>query len=1047
MTLGRKNWLVCWGSLLVAGFFVAPPARAEPVAALPSVHTVFVLDSYVGLGDVADTVSGSGARIVSFRHGGATSGGFEVGSLTLAEAVSRYSNWHLETVGARSVPEIFAFRVEGSVPTDALGALSNSVAGRVEVAPEDALVVFPASSSGGPEIVLLEQADADTSLMQTTSSETSTASGKAFSWMPDEGELQAFEGSSGQRILRNTLAWKSQQDIASFGETTAYEHNLALFNHSITDPGLRPDCPNDDFWAQRTDELYWSTTYPADAGNYFDTDLGDPCFKSDLTIGVYRPQFLQANTEYITYVTAEGGPTAQHSPFELGSQRAPRNCDVPLIHVGINDPICVGELENETSAYQPLIEESPTCFVPATYSWKAAGAPSTNGCYSDRLSGDGLMGYWRLNETSGATAGDASGSQRNGTYQNGVTLGVRGATYTDGDKAARFDGVDDNVYIANTPVPATGSLELWGRTTRPGVAQYFATWGADWQVALKVNGANRAEGSLKISGTNYQLSSSKVIGDGAWHHLVLTYDGGVGRLYVDGSEVKTVLQAGILSPGSIADELMLGDAHRCGGCELDGDVDEVTIYNRALTPTEVSDHFNAAGARSVRCNGGSTYSDVVCSHNPVGYWRLGDQGGTVAADQTSLENDGAYQSGAASGYLGALPNEPDTSARFDGVDDKVHIPAEPYGHYANPVGSVEAWARTTRTGRSQHIATHGADWQMTVRFGSNDKAEAFLKVHGILKSFGGKTYVAEGKWHHFVLTYDGSHGRLYVDGKLDGELSAPGQLDILSGTGFHLGVAPSCGGCEMQGDVDEVAIYDRALTAAEVAAHFDAAGSTSVSCLGGIVFWDRICNSKPIGYWKLDEASGPTAEDSTSVESDGLYENGATPGAAGVSGTAVRVDGVDDRVRIPYDPYGRYATDYGSVEGWVKTTRSGRSQHVITRGADWQMTLRVGSADKAEAFVKVNGVLTQLTGSTQIADGGWHHVALTYNGNFARLYVNGAEEAQRELPGKLDWVVGSGFYLGLAPSCGGCELQGDIDEVAVFDRALTVNEVSSHATR
>lgn len=56
--------------------------------------------------------------------------------------------------------------------------------------------------------------------------------------------------------------WNDQGDINSFGETTAYEHNLALFNHSIADGGLHPNCSNNDFWAQRSEALYWSTTYP-----------------------------------------------------------------------------------------------------------------------------------------------------------------------------------------------------------------------------------------------------------------------------------------------------------------------------------------------------------------------------------------------------------------------------------------------------------------------------------------------------------------------------------------------------------------------------------------------------------------------------------------------------------------------------------------------------------------------------------------------------------------------------------------------------------------
>src|SRR5262249_9158543 len=81
--------------------------------------------------------------------------------------------------------------------------------------------------------------------------------------------------------------------------------------------------------------------------------------------------------------------------------------------------------------------------------------------YRDQvLSQSGLIAYWRLGETSGATAYDSKGFYY-GAYQKGVTLGAPGALPNDSDPASLFDGIDGYIDIPALPTTTDFTLEGW----------------------------------------------------------------------------------------------------------------------------------------------------------------------------------------------------------------------------------------------------------------------------------------------------------------------------------------------------------------------------------------------------------------------------------------------------------------------------------------------------------------------------------------------------------------------------------------------------------
>ena len=107
--------------------------------------------------------------------------------------------------------------------------------------------------------------------------------------------------------------------------------------------------------------------------------------------------------------------------------------------------------------------------------------------YRDAVLGTGgLNGYWRLGETSGTAAADASGRTGPGSYAGGPALGARGALLADADGAARFDGADDELQVGGA---GAATLEGWFYWEAGVALMRDSTSSAGWILAYDSGGS------------------------------------------------------------------------------------------------------------------------------------------------------------------------------------------------------------------------------------------------------------------------------------------------------------------------------------------------------------------------------------------------------------------------------------------------------------------------------------------------------------------------------------------------------------------------------
>ncbi len=221
----------------------------------------------------------------------------------------------------------------------------------------------------------------------------------------------------------------------------------------------------------------------------------------------------------------------------------------------------------------------------------------------------------------------------------------------------------------------------------------------------------------------------------------------------------------------------------------------------------------------------------------------------------------------------------------------------------------------------------------------------------------------------------------------------------------------------------------------------DRGGSTG----GTTPYSSAVMADGPSGFWRLGETSGTTAADVTGAQA-GTYLNAPQLGVTGLltgeTNRAVRLDGVNDYVRVPSSG-GLSPTAAVSVEAWIKPEAipaAGGFATVATKPEAYSLQF---NGPRLEFTVMRSGqrFRTQAPAGAVVA-GLAYHVVGTYDGATARLYVNGAQVATSALTG----AIGSNANpLNVGSWDGFSErFRGTVDEVAVYAAALSASRVSAH---
>jgi len=642
----------------------------------------------------------------------------------------------------------------------------------------------------------------------------------------------------------------------------------------------------------------------------------------------------------------------------------------------------------------------------------------------------GLVGYWSFEDATGTLATDFSGNGNIGT----LNAGGAKPTWASGKvgSALSFDGSD---YVtvtdtgSNVEVGSALTITAWVKPNAS-VSNINIVSRANFSYRFRLDGGNTLWAYLNGSVAAATTSSFTTTSD-IWQHVAMVYDGVSNTVvfYLNGaSDSKATSVSGVLD--SPAQDLFIG-SYTQGAEFFSGLIDEVRIYNRALSATEVADLYARSAISKINSSQKNFLTDGL-----VGYWSFdgNDISGTVAYDRAGTNNGTITGAVSTIGRLGQ-------ALSFDGSGDRINLDTNRYAINVESL-SISFWEKTISSAGNVAVYSQGNSGStnpvvvfgnytmypnaMSLSFRSDANSGNF---EGISDS---STVYRDGEWHHFVGTRSGDDVVLYRDGSQVASTTLVGQ-----GTGTTTlnkqtigALGRSSYNFDWPGLIDEVRVYNRALSPTEVEVLYNA-GSTKFNVSPKTSLTDGL-----VGYWTFDGAdlTTTTSTDVSGNGNDGTLVGGVKP-VIGRLGQALSFDGVNDYV---IDAGGGASLDIstGTVGAWIKTTSAGSLYRGI---ASKQRAYGMFLKDNVFGIYDWGGVAWRST-DTALNDGIWHHVLFSFQsgvGSGTKLYIDGGlattttmSVSDQDVDFQIGWSNASNQYF-----------NGSIDEVRVYDRVLSPTEV------
>ena len=392
--------------------------------------------------------------------------------------------------------------------------------------------------------------------------------------------------------------------------------------------------------------------------------------------------------------------------------------------------------------------------------------------------------------------------------------------------------------------------------------------------------------------------------------------------------------------------------------------------------------------------------------------------------------------------------EADSAYYFDGVNDRIDLPSAVLDFERTNPFSQSFWIRTGDSDNANNILAkmlssspgrgvntllaYGHIGVQLVNYNSTDNK---IRVEGT-------SVLSDDRWHHVVITYDGSSTAAgivaYVDGNSESLTVVNDSLTdtILNSTTPSIGSRNSV--LYYEGAIDDVCIYDRVLSETEVTALYEEESNSEPDLEAGLV------------------ACYPFSGDASDTSTNGY--DGTVEGATlitnrfGEADSAYYFDG-DDRIDLPSAVLDVERTNTFSRSLWIKSADADTRNNILAK-----MTSDLAS--RGNNIVLAYGVLrVQLTshntggnrlvvlGTTILNDDQWHHIVVSYDGSSDAgglvVYVDGELETLTVQHNTLTGTILNSITPTIGSRNSTYYYTGAIDDVRIYDRVLSGAEALS----
>jgi hypothetical protein len=402
----------------------------------------------------------------------------------------------------------------------------------------------------------------------------------------------------------------------------------------------------------------------------------------------------------------------------------------------------------------------------------------------------------------------------------------------------------------------------------------------------------------------------------------------------------------------------------------------------------------------------------------------------------------ASDAGGASGKFGE-------AAIFNGSSSYINL-GDPTSGITTANYSISFWVNTTSTSASYLISKYLGDGiDSTDIFRVRNLSDGTISFrtstsNPSARDITSTSTINDGNWHHILFTVEPNLSKLYINGTEEGS-STTGTAKAPSSISRNVTIGRHDGGDNyFNGKIDQVRIYDSTLTQSQVTQLYQENNSTVGTHLFGC-----IANYNLDGSAK--ESMGTTAYDGT--ETDITYRYDGTPtavdfGVGGKSDYGARFNGSSSY--ISGVPALTNSNAEFTISMWFKCNTTASSQYLFGEIREngtydplfliWLNTSGYLNTEFRNNSSSTSGVT--ITDSTNYCDDSWHHIVSILTTSQMKMYIDGSEVSSS--PANISGVCDvNNISIGARNNRGtnGNWFNGDIDQVRIFSKALSSNEV------
>jgi hypothetical protein len=417
----------------------------------------------------------------------------------------------------------------------------------------------------------------------------------------------------------------------------------------------------------------------------------------------------------------------------------------------------------------------------------------------------GLVAYYRLSDTSDSVGSKTLTQTGTVTYPAGKIGNGASATWN------LSNMLSNSALLASNIGTGDVTMSCWIKKASPSTQDYTPTilslgnnsTGTNSRLYLITAKTTGYAGFYTFDGASTNVDSTVNVSDNAWHHVVGVRSGTTLTIYVDGSGTSNTGTARNVAYNNFR----IGNVGEASNFDVLGDaqVDEVGIWNRALSASEVTELYNSTNGIQLPSQALTTKAYYPLNGNSRDY-----SGNNLTGTDTAI----TYPQG----RFGQ-------AAKFNGSSSRIALPTSTAGTFGGSTITISLWVNYLGVTPADFTwliskCNDGVDfgswavWYRTsgtklVFMTNSDKTNA-------TQALTEKAITIDNKWHNYLFVNNGTNGLIYIDGLL----AASGSREDMDSTAQTMTIGASNSGRYSNCLIDEVIIESRAWTAKEVETYY-----------------------------------------------------------------------------------------------------------------------------------------------------------------------------------------------------------------------------------